>query len=429
MFQVIQENEGEEGPGAGQSVPVLVEHCFRHAYGLLTARLSRLLGTAHRGVAEDLVQEALMRALRTWPFSGIPHNPVGWLQRTAHNLAIDHLRSAGVTRTTPLHEGHEHGAEPATPPHDPAGLRDDVLIHLVLCSNPILPVKPRLALTLKAVAGFSVQEISRALLMKESAVGQMITRAKERLDLIAEPFVYPPAAEMGERIESALFVLYLMFTEGHAATSGENHVRQDLCFEAIRLTRLLAAGRNTGTPEVEALAALMLALAARFPARTDANGTPVLLSRQDRTRWNTSMIAAALQHFSRASAGPVLTRYHLEAAIALTHTTAVRYEETDWAHIVEMYDLLIQLEPSPVLALNRVVALSHSRGPSAALEALEAIEHLERLSGYYLLPATLATIYRELGDHETARRHYREAIRLASSPTVRRFMHGRMDEM
>lgn len=386
----------------------LVDHLFRRQFGMMVSTLTRIFGPRHLSLAEDVVQEALLKAMQQWPHTGVPANPSGWLIQVARNRALDVLR-----REASLAAKAPEIARNMERPTSAAEEVDDQLALMFLCCHPDIPRDARVALTLKTVGGFGTGEIARAFLIQDTAAAQRIVRAKRMirdLDLSFELQGLPR-----ERLDSVLEALYLMFNEGY---SGDT----DFCEEAIRLARLLAAHPATRSPHVHALLALFLLQAARGRARIDAEGGLLLLSGQDRSLWDAARISEGLRHLDRAAAGDRLTTYHLEAGIAAAHATAQDFAATDWAYIAEQYDRLYELNSSPVIALNRAVAISRCEGPEAGLRAVEAIEAHPALQRYHLLPAILGRLWQELGDHEKAAAYLRKALACDCSAPERRFL-------
>jgi RNA polymerase sigma-70 factor (ECF subfamily) len=418
---------------AAPRVQELVEHLFRHQAGQMLATLTHIFGLDNLDLAEEVVQEALLQALRQWPYQGIPDNPRAWLVRAARNKALDLLRRQAslrrkeqeLERRLKERQAHADGADPA----DPAALEDEQLAMICMCCDPALPADARVALTLKAVSGFSVAEIARAFLCEEATIAQRLVRAKRRIREAGITLTLPPPAEIPGRLDSVLRVLYLLFNEGYAAHTGENLVRQDLCGEAIRLAQLLASRLDTGLPKVHALLALFYLQAARLETRVDGEGNLLLLSEQERSQWDQTLLAHGVDQLERAAQGDELSEYHLQAAIAAVHATAKSFADTDWPRLVELYDELLALAPSPVVALNRAIAQSMVEGPEPALASLEALSAEPALSNYYLLPAVRADFLRRLGRNAEAAAGYQEALNYPCSEPERRFLLRRIDAL
>jgi RNA polymerase sigma factor (sigma-70 family) len=412
-----------------QPVKELVEHLFRHESGAMLAWLCRVFGLKQIDLAEEVVQDTMLQALRQWSFAGVPAEPAAWLRRTARNRAIDILRrqSAFHKREPVLAEMFEarQQAAGAATLDDP--IADDQLAMMFASCHPAIPADARVALTLKTVSGFSVVEIARAFLMPQATIAQRLVRAKRLLVESGIELSVPPAAELGQRLDSVLQALYLVFNEGYTAHHGEDLVRQDLCSEAVRLAQHLAGDSSTARPKVHALLALMLLQGSRLPARVDARGDLLLLPAQDRTLWDTGLIAEGMRHLEESSTGDELTTYHIQAAIAAVHAASPRHEDTDWHYLVDLYDQLDSMEPSPIVRLNRAVALGMASGPDAGLSALAAIENDRSLANYYLLPAVRADMLVRLGRFEEAAANYRRALELPCSEPERRFLARRLE--
>lgn len=388
----------------------LVDHLFRREAGRMVAVLTRIFGPAHLDLAEDVVQEALAQALRTWPFHGVPANPAAWLIQVAKNRALDALR-----RDASLDRREEEIRSWAASPAEEPGREDldDQLRMIFICCQPAVPPEARVALTLKTVGGFGVPEIARAFLVKEATMAQRLVRAKHRIRQAKPPFEVPPPRELPAALDSVLEVLYAMFNEGYSTHQGEELVRRDICLEAIRLVRLVAGNPALDTPRTHALAALLHLQGARLATRVDSEGNLLLLSEQDRSSWDRGMIAAGFHHLERAARGDQLSVYHLEAGIAAVHASP---GETDWPHILRLYDALLEIKPSPVVALNRAVALAMVEGPEAGLAALASV----RLDDYYLLPATQGELFARAGRADEATAAFGRALAMVCPEPVRR---------
>lgn len=412
-----------------EPLPDLLGDLFRHRYAQLVASLCRGLGPGQLDLVEDVVQEALLRALRSWPASGVPEQPEAWVFRVARNLAVDTLRrhrtAARLTAELPR-PAPEAVAPERDEPDDPANLADDTLRMLFLCSHPAVPADARVPLILKTVCGLGVPAIAAALLQKEATIAQRLVRAKAKLQRDGVAFTMPTAAELPARLELVLQVLYLLFNEGYRAHRGAQLVQRELVDEALRLAALLAEQPRTDGPALRALLALMLLLGARLPARTDAAGELLTLAEQDRRRWDRRWLQCGFHHFAQSLRGSTFTVYHGEAAIASLHATAPTYAATDWPRILAEYDRLLQLAPSPVVALNRAIAMGKVHGAARALIELQGLAHDPALADYFLLPTTIAHLHWELGDPAAAAAALAQALRLPCSEPERRLLERRL---
>lgn len=401
------------------SLPQLVEHLFRHEAGKLVSGLTRRLGATHWDLAEEAVQEALVRALRVWPFQGLPPHPAGWLATTAHNVALDRLRhDANFARLQP-----ELARRRDFPTTDAEAI-DDQLAMMFACCHPSLSTDSQVALVLKTVCGFSVAEIARGFLAAEASVAQRIVRSKRTLAAERTPIAVPPPTEMPARLDAVLAALYLLFNEGYSASQGDDLIRHDLCAEAIRLGRWLARHPDTTAPRVHALVALMLLQASRLPARVDEAGNLLLLAEQDRSRWDERLVHAGLRHIDAASEGDEMSNYHIEAGIAAVHAVARDDAHTDWPHLLRLYDLLAERTGSPVVEMNRAIVLSRVEGEAAGLAALDLLAR--RLHDYSLYHATRADLLKRLHRFDEAAAAYRIALGLPCNNPERRFLTQRL---
>jgi RNA polymerase sigma-70 factor, ECF subfamily len=407
----------------------LVEHLFRHQAGRLVARLTRLLGPAHLALVEESVQEAMVRALQCWPYEGVPDNPAGWLFRVAHNRAIDAIRrdiSFG-DKTEAIVAAIVHSAAVVHPDADvEEQLRDEELCMIVMCCHPDLSRDTSVALSLKTIGGFSVREIARAFLADEAAIAQRLVRAKRHIRDRRLTLDMPAGPELAERLDAVLDVIYFMFNEGYAAHEGADLIRQDLCFEALRLG-LLVAGSSIATPRAHALVALMAFQAARLPARVDAAGDLVLFEHQDRRQWDDRLIAVGFHHFDQSMRGTDVSEYHVQAAIAATHARAVDPQSLDWALILRLYDQLIAINDSPVVALNRAVAVAKVRGAAEALAAIAPLERNRQLREYHLLLAVRGELLLDLDRRTEAAEAFQAALARARTEPERRFLQRRLE--
>ena len=406
----------------------LVDHLFRRESGRLVARLLRALGPEHFELAEEAVQEAMMQALRSWPLAGTPKEPAAWLSKVAKNRALDVLRrrTSFENKRPDVVSLMEARLERLPEPGFSGEIEDDQLRLIFTCCHPTVPGDARIALTLKTVCGFSVAEIARAFMAKESTVAQRLTRAKR---LIAErgiPYAVPPPQELHARSSSVLKVVYLMFNEGYSPGGGEAVIRADICEEACRLARVLADHPLTGSGASQALAALLLLQGARLPTREGPNGEILLLEEQDRTRWSAAWLEEGFRRLRAAMETEELTPYHLEAGIAACHAAAPTYADTDWPAILAYYEQLEQIQPSPVTTLNRAIAVAMVEGPEAGLRLLGPLGAERELSKYYLLPATEAELLRRSGERDQAAESLRRALDLATSEPVKRLLEKRL---
>ncbi|MGC4050806.1 MAG: sigma-70 family RNA polymerase sigma factor [Paludibaculum sp.] len=409
---------------------VLLEHLFRHQAGRIVAHLLRRLGPAHLDLAEEMVQDAMLKALQSWPYKGLPENPEAWLFRVARNAALDavrHRRMAGGKSETLIAEFDRPVVLNETDPDFEEQLRDDELRLIFMCCHPQLGRDSSVALSLKIAGGFSVREIARAFLVEESAIAQRLVRAKKQIREQGLTLEIPSGRELAERLVAVTDVLYFLFNEGYAAHEGEDLIRQDLCTEALRLGWLMARS-SIANPRVHALVAVMALQAARLPARTDEAGDLILLDEQDRSRWDQHLISMGFREFDLSMAGEELTEYHVQAAIAATHARATDRHGIDWPVILQLYDQLMELSSSPVVALNRAVALAKVDGAAAGLSELEPIARDGKMQSYYLYLAVRGHLLLELDEHALAAECFRAALECRCSEPERRFLRRKLKE-
>ena len=377
------------------------------------------------GVAEDLAQEALVAALEKWPESGIPENPGAWLMGTAKHRAIDFLRRGTLLDRKHEDLGREMAEREMQVPDLAAAMDDNIgddMLRLVfIACHPVLPTEARVALTLRLLGGLTTDEIARAYLVAEPTMAQRIVRAKRTLTDAHAPFEVPRGAEFTARLASVLQVLYLIFNEGYSATSGDDWMRPALCDEALRLGRILAE-LVPREAEVHGLVALMEIQASRAKARVDAQGEPILLLDQDRSRWDRLLIGRGLAALDRAEKIGVRGPYTVQAAIAACHARAVTAGDTDWARIVALYGELAAIEPSPVIELNRAVAMGMASGPAAGLELVDTLTDDPALRGYHLLPAVRGDMLRKLGRMDEARAEFERAASITRNVRERNLL-------
>jgi RNA polymerase sigma-70 factor, ECF subfamily len=408
-----------------------VEAVWRIESARLVAGLARLVRDL--GLAEDLAQDALVAALEAWPRTGIPDNPGAWLMATAKNRAIDMSRRATNYERKRDEIAHElglmmamDGAAPAAAAEDEVG--DDLLALMFTCCHPTLSTEARVALTLRLLGGLTTTEIARAFLVGEPTVAQRLTRAKRTLREVRADFEVPAGPALRARLPDVLEVVYLIFNEGYTASSGERWVRTDLCEEALRLGRILAA-LAPGEPEAHGLIALLEIQASRLRARLGPNGEPILLLDQDRSRWDPLLIVRGVAALRRAEELPApLGPYGLQAAIAACHARALRADDTDWVRIAALYGALAALSPSPIVELNRAVALGMAFGPEAGLALLESIAAEPALRDYHLLPSVRGDLLSRLGRSDEAAAEFRRAAGLTANESERSLLLRRASE-
>ncbi len=396
----------------------------------MRAALTRIFGVRNLALAEDVVQDAFCRALEVWRVRGLPENPSAWLMTTARNRALDVLRRERTAATFAPEVARRLGSdrglvsvvdEAFTPPM----IRDEQLRMMFSCCHPRLPEEAQIALILSILCGFGAGEIASAFLTGRAAVEKRISRGKKVLAGSRRLFDLG-AADFTARLSAVRRALYLLFNEGYHGASAESAVRVDLCQEAMRLTALLREHPKSAGPETSALAALMCLHAARLPARVDPAGDLSPLLDQDRSLWDGRLVAEGLALLERSASGRDLTAYHVEAAIAATHAAARTVHETDWASIVSLYDRLMDIAPSPVVALNRAIAVAQRDGPERGLEELHAIAQRERLDSYPFYPAAMGELELRRGNGPAAREHFRAALAVARNPPERRFLEKRV---
>jgi RNA polymerase sigma-70 factor, ECF subfamily len=396
-----------------------VEAVWRIESARLIAGLARLVRDV--GLAEDLAQDALVAALEQWPESGVPDNPGAWLMATAKHRAIDRIRHGAMAerKHAELARGLSEAEEPDLAAQADDDIGDDLLSLIFIACHPVLSTDARIALTLRLVGALTTAEIARAFLASEATVAQRIVRAKRTLAEARVPFEVPAGAEREARLSSVLEVIYVIFNEGYSATAGEDWVRPALCEDALRLGRILAE-LMPGEPEVHGLVALMEIQASRLHARVGPDGEPVLLLDQDRARWDWMLIARGLAALARAERlGGALGPYGLQAAIAACHARARGPEDTDWVRIAALYDGLAALNPSPVIELNRAVAVGMAFGPAAGLELVDALTGEPVLRQYHLLPAVRGDLLEKLGRRDEAVAEFHRAASLTSNQRER----------
>lgn len=421
------------GASADSRARELVEHFFRHESAQLIASLTRRLGVRHWELVEDVVQSALQRALSSWSLRGVPPNPAAWLHRVAYNQALDALRRdlrwSSLELGTATAPWSRQATSDAIPDLDHGELQDDLLRMIFVCCDPDVPAESQVALSLKTLCGFNIQEIARALLTTEGNVAKRITRAKDRLRAIGLDPTALSVEDFRSRLSTVQSVLYLMFNEGYCSSLPDRVIREELCEEAVRLALILAEHPVTAGPSTAAFVALLLFHAARLAERVDAAGNLSLLEQQDRGRWDHRLLAEAYRWFGRATQGHLVTRYHAEAWIAAEHCRAADCEQTDWSSIVDAYDLLLRLAPSPIHQLNRAIAVGRRDGPAAGMLALSQIATDQIPNHYHLWHATRGEFARLAGDMATARECLERARELAPTNAEQNLLAQRLSSL
>ncbi|MGH7951366.1 MAG: RNA polymerase sigma factor, partial [Limisphaerales bacterium] len=368
--------------------------------------------------------------LQTWPFYGVPQNPAAWIMRASRNLALDVVRRQKNFRSkeTEIVRLIENENSTPTVTISEEEIADDRLRMMFVCCHPQIPADAQVALALKTLCGFGVTEIASAFLTTDAAIAKRLTRAKQKIAEAKIPFEIPSGAELSQRLGGVLQSLYLLFNKGYKASAGDKLIREDICEEAIRLTEFLAKHPAGNQPKTHALLALILLNAARTPARVDDEGNLLRLREQDRTKWNQQMIARGMFHLAQSAAGGEISEYHLQAGIAACHCAAKDYASTDWEKILSLYDRMLAFDDSPVISLNRAVALAELRGPQAGIDAVNAIPDLKALESYYLFHAVMGDFEWQLNRLPIAAAHFQRALQLAEMPPEKKFLEKRLQE-
>lgn len=409
----------------------LDEQSFRRESGRIVTALSRIFGLAHISLAEDVAQDVFCRALEVWKLRGVPDNPSAWLMTAAKNRAIDLLRRERTARNHLSELGRAYESEWTLVPtvngiFSVETIEDDQLRMMFSCCDPHLPEETQVALMLSLLCGFTAGEIAAAFLSKRDAIAKRIERGKSMLASCKTLFDLSER-ELPSRLAAVHRALYLLFNEGYHGASPRAAVRAELCREAMRLAKLLLGNPRVSSRETYALCALMWFGAARLPSRVDSRGDLISLYAQDRSRWDAGLIGKANEFLDQSAGGTELTEYHIEAAIASVHCAAARIEDTDWARLLWLYDVLMTIRPSPVVALNRAIALANLQGPQFGIDAIRAIPQTDRLAAYPFFPAALAELELRAGDAKSAQRDFEAAIALARNPMERRFLEERAE--
>jgi RNA polymerase sigma-70 factor (ECF subfamily) len=395
----------------------------------MVSYLTRIFGLTRLDVAEDVVQDTLCRALETWPMHGVPENPSAWLMRVARNRAIDVIRRDQHFRyfTPELTQFLNSSADPSVETSVfEKEIQDDQLRMMFSCCNPELSLDAQVTLILKTLCGFSIAEIAHALLTSCDSIEKRLGRARKIFRTAGAHLELDHPSDLPNRLEAVYEAIYLLFNEGYHSSQSEMTVREELCFEAIRLALLLTENPKTQTPKTHALISLLCFHAARLAGRIDDDGSLIQLEMQDRSKWDRDLITRGFQFFEKASQGNEFSDYHLEAAIASVHCAAATYEETQWSRIVALYDLLYRLKPSPVVALNRAVALGKALGPEEGLKELRTLRDSEKLKQYPFYPAAIGEFELLAGRPAEAAKYFKEALKLGRTKSEKNFFQSKL---
>ncbi|PWT95250.1 MAG: hypothetical protein C5B52_18200 [Bacteroidetes bacterium] len=417
-----------------ENINLTIEHLFRRESSKLISTLTKIFGPHNLELAEDVVQDTLLKAMNTWKFNGIPDNPGAWLFKVAKNSALDVIRKSKRQQEYASNISNLLKSEYTLSPtlNEIMGantIEDDLLRMIFTCCHPALSKDSQVTLILKTLCGFSVNEISRAFITSTDTIEKRLYRARQQLRELKIDFEIPVGPEVSARLESVLTTIYLLFNEGYHSTKHIELVRKDMLQEALRLSSLVCSHPSTALPQSFALHALLHLNGARVGSRLDSKGNILVLKNQDRNLWDREMIRLGLYYLNASAEGEQISRYHLEAAIAAEHVMAPTYEQTNWENIIRFYDLLIEMHPSPVIELNRAIAISELHGAESGIREIENIRDLPLLKNYYLLPATLGELCQRMNDNEQARKYFSQAMHLTNSPSEKKFLDGKLNEL
>jgi RNA polymerase sigma factor (sigma-70 family) len=416
-----------------QNIEASINHILKQEWGNLVAVLTKVFGTYNMQLAEDVVQDTFIKAIEHWNEQGLPQNPAAWLYTVARNKATDVIRKQKreqqhfAEHAALLQSEYSLTATIHTLVND-LTLDDDRLRMMFVCCHPLLSSEASITLILKTICGLTVTEIAKAFLTEYDTIEKRLYRARQTFKENRIGFELPTVTVLEDRLERVLTCIYLLFNEGYSSTQNEYLVRHDLMLEAMELCELILRSKAVPHDEAQALMALMCFTAARNDARTDDTGNILLLKDQDRTKWNKQLIKAGIDHLDAAANGAHLSKYHLEAGIAYEHVKCARYEDTNWERIIVCYNLLFQLKPSPVVALNRAIAISELYGAAEGIKAIEHIEGIAFLKNYYVLPATLGVLHLQIQEYSIAKAYFEMALQLTKSVTEQRLLQQKIKE-
>lgn len=408
----------------------IVDHFFRHEYARVVAILTKNFGTEHFERIEDVVQEAMIKAMQAWPFSGVPDNPSGWMHRVAKNTLLDQLRRK--QNFTSKEQDIAHSIDVISEPNDvslSSEIEDSLLKMMFACCHPSISAESQIILSLKILCGFGNGEIARALLKKEEAVAKAYTRARKKFQDHVKQLEVPTVDELHDRLSSVLKTIYLLFNEGYNTYEGEQLINKDLCIEAMRLTQLLIDRVPDETGMLHALMSLMCFQASRFETRLNTDGDLVTLQEQDRGQWYAPLIQQGQHHLNRSTENESISEYHLQATIAAHHSLAASYEQTNWSNILQLYDKLVELTPGRITRLNRLVAFAKVKGSRQALEELNELENENPMFTYYLLHAIKADLMADLGMKMEALEQLQKAKALTHNRSEQQYLEKRMNSL
>ena len=396
--------------------------------------LTKLFGPQNLQLAEDVVQDTLLKAFNAWKINGLSQNPTAWLFTVARNNAIDVLRQQKrqnevLKNLTPLLQSEYSLIPTVQELVNTNTIDDDQLRMMFVCCHPALSTEAQVSLILKTLCGFSVTEIAKAFVANYDTIEKRLTRARQSFRDNNVQFELPAVTELDNRLDNVLLAIYLLFNEGYNSTQHEDVIRKDLMNEAMQLCQLILRSSFVNHSNTHALLSLICFTASRNNARLDANGNILILKKQDRSNWNRILIEKAIHHLELSAEGELLSKYQLEAGIAYEHARAASYQQTNWKNILQCYDLLIKLYPSPVIELNRAVVISELHGPAEGIKAIEAIEQISTLKKYYLLPATLGELYLQLKQYEKADEYFAEAMQLTQSAAEKKLLQQKMKKI
>ncbi|MGB3075213.1 MAG: sigma-70 family RNA polymerase sigma factor [Chitinophagales bacterium] len=415
------------------SITETIDHLFRHEYGKIVSVLTRIFGMHNLELAEDIVHDTLLKALEQWRFSGMPENPSAWFYKVAKNKAIDVIRREKRHRkfaadVAPLLQSEYTLVPTIKELFNENEVQDDVLRMMFACCQPAIPSESQVALILKTLCGFSIEEIAKAFLTNPETINKRLYRARQQFREGEVKFEIPQPHQLETRLENVLTALYLLFNEGYNSTSNDQLVRKDLVVEASRLCFLLTQNKITDSPKVNALLSLMLFHASRINTRLDDQHNILLLADQDRTQWDRDLIEAGVRYFEKSMQEEPYNFYQLQAGIALQHAVAPSFEHTDWSTILALYTIICSLFPSPVAFLNRAIVLAQIDGPLCGLEEINNLPGKEKLSTYYLLPATLGDLYLRAGNKEEAKKNLLQALSLTHAPAEKKLLQSKLEQ-